>query len=73
MVTTIQLNENVKKALDRLKTGKQSYEEIILQLMRMVEKYKRSQKELLRQGYKEMALENLAMTKEWEVADKEWD
>ena len=33
MITTIQLNENVKSALDRLKSNKETYEEIILNLI----------------------------------------
>ena len=41
MVTTIQLNESVKTALDRLKTGRETYEDVILNLMKIVEKQKR--------------------------------
>lgn len=66
MVTTIQLNENVKNALDRLKTNKETYEEIILSLMKTAEKCKREQEQLLIEGYKEMAEENLRIEKEWE-------
>ena len=43
MVTTIQLNENVKSALDRLKSNKETYEEVILSLMKIAEKCKREQ------------------------------
>ena len=35
MVTTIQIDENVKKALDRLKENKETYEEIIINLMKI--------------------------------------
>lgn len=37
MVTTIQLNENVKNALDRMKSDnkKETYEEIILMLYKL--------------------------------------
>ena len=66
MVTTIQLNEDVKKALDRMKSGKETYEDLIVNLMKSVEKYKREQEELLIEGYKEMAEENLRIDKEWE-------
>ena len=66
MVTTIQLNEDVKKALDRMKSGKETYEDLIVNLMKSVEKYKREQEELLIEGYKEMAEENLRIAKEWE-------
>ena len=73
MVTTIQLNENVKSALDRLKTNKETYEEIILKLMRAAEEQKRRQRRLLIEGYKEMAEESLKICKEWEAADAELD
>lgn len=66
MVTTIQLNEDVKKSLDKLKTNKETYEEIILKLMQIVEKQKREQEQLLIEGYKEMAEESLKIAKEWE-------
>ena len=41
MVTTIQLNENVKSALDRLKSNKETYEEVILNLMKIVGRFLR--------------------------------
>ena len=66
MVTTIQLNENVKNALDRLKTNKETYEQIILELMRTSEKYKREQEKLLIEGCKEMYEDMLTIAKEWE-------
>ena len=78
MVTTIQLNENVKKILDRLKINKETYEEVILNLMEIAEKYKREQEQLLIEGCKEMAEENLKIAKEWEgtlmdgLEDEKW-
>ena len=66
MVTTIQLNEDVKKALDRIKSKKETYEEVIVNLMKFVDEQKRKQKELLIEGYKEMAEESLKTAKEWE-------
>jgi len=66
MVTTIQLNESVKTALDRLKINKETYEEVILNLMKIAEKCKREQKQLLIEGCKEMAEESLKIAKEWE-------
>ena len=30
MVTTIQINENVKKALDKMKTNKETYEDVFI-------------------------------------------
>ena len=77
MVTTIQLNEDVKKALDRLKTRKETYEQIILNLMKLAEENKRKQEELLIEGYKEMAEESLKIAKEFEAIENldewEWD
>ncbi len=66
MVTTIQLNENVKRELDRLKSAKETYEQVILGLMKTAEESKRKQEELLIEGYKEMAEESLKIAKEWE-------
>jgi hypothetical protein len=66
MATTIQLNENVKNALDRLKNNKQTYEEVILDLMNTAEQCKRKQEQLLIEGCKSMAEENLKITKEFE-------
>ena len=66
MITTIQLNEDVKKALDRMKSNKETYEEVILNLMKIAEKHKREQEQLLIEGYKEMADESLRIAREWE-------
>lgn len=73
MITTIQLNENVKKSLDRLKTNKETYEEVILNLMKMAEKNKKEQEELLIEGCKEMAEDMIRINKEWEAVDAEID
>ncbi|MBS3066761.1 hypothetical protein J4205_02955 [Candidatus Pacearchaeota archaeon] len=73
MVTTIQLNESVKKELDRLKNEKETYEDVILKLMRFSEEQRRKQKELLIEGCKVMAEENLKIVKEWEVIDNDFD
>ena len=66
MVTTIQLNENVINALDRMKSNKETYEEVILNLMKIAEKHKREQEQLLIEGCKEMYDDMLKITKEWE-------
>ena len=73
MVTTIQLNENVKQALDKMKSGKETYEEIILNLMKIVEEKKREQEELLIEGCKEMAEDMIRINKEWETIDSDID
>ena len=69
MVTTIQLNEDVKKALDKMKSDKETYEKVILNLMNVAEKFKREQEQLLVEGCKEMAEENLKITKEFEAIE----
>jgi len=66
MVTTIQLNEDVKNALDRLKTNKETYEQVILNLMNIAEKCKREQEQLLIEGCKEMYKDMIKINKEWE-------
>lgn len=69
MITTIQLNESVKNALDGLKTNKETYEQVILNLMRIAEKNKRGQEHLLIEGCKVMAEENKKITKEFETIE----
>ncbi|MEK6895651.1 MAG: hypothetical protein AABX48_03970 [Nanoarchaeota archaeon] len=77
MVTTIQLNENIKKRLEKMKSNKDTYEDIIVKLIDEAENEKRKQKELLIEGCKEMAEDSLRITKEWEPTDFsldwEWD
>jgi len=75
MVTTIQLNENVKNSLDRLKTQKETYESIILNLIEIAEKHKRVQEKLLIESCKEMAEENLKIEKEFSGIEtlKDWE
>ena len=69
MLTTIQLNDHVKKALDRMKSNKETYEQVIVNLIEAVEKNKREQEQLLIEGCKEMAEENLKITKEFEAIE----
>jgi predicted CopG family antitoxin len=71
MVTTIQLNEDVKKSLDKLKTNKETYEEVILDLMKTADECKRKQKQLLIEGCKEMHDDMLRICKEWEIVDSD--
>ena len=69
MVTTIQLNEDVKKALERMKSNKETYEQVILSLMKIAEKCKREQEQLLIEECKVMVEENLKITKEFEAIE----
>ncbi len=66
MVTTIQLNESVKDALDKLKSEKDTYEQVIVNLMKIAEKCKREKEQLLIEGCNAMAEENVKITKEFE-------
>lgn len=74
MVTSIQLNEHVKNALDRLKSNKETYEDVIINLMKTTEKYRREQEYLLIEGCKVMSEENLKITGEFEAIESldEW-
>lgn len=75
MITTIQINHEVKEALNQMKeTGKESYEEIILKMMQIIEEQKRKREELMIEGCKEMAEENLKITKEFEAIEdfRDW-
>ena len=73
MITTIQLNENVKEALNGFNSGKETYEQIIINLMKIAEERKRKKKELLIEGYKEMAEESLKINKEFEAIEEDFD
>ncbi len=75
MVTTIQIRESVKNQLDRLKKSKETYEQVILQLIKTVEKYKREQKDLLIESCKVMSEDNLKITKEFEMVEdlNDWE
>jgi len=70
-ITTIQLRENVKEQLDRLKINRETYEEVILRLMQLSEKQKRKQENLLIEECKVMAEDNLKTLKEFSAVDKE--
>lgn len=78
MITTIQIDSGVKNELNRFKrTGKESYEQIILEMIREINTQKRRQKELLIEGCKEMAEDSLRICEEFKYADAEieceWD
>lgn len=73
MVTTIQLNESVKRALDRLKSNKETYEEIIVKMISQIDEQKRKHIELMIEGAKETAGESLKITKEFETIEEDFD
>jgi len=73
MITTIQISENAKRALDRLKEKKETYEEVIVKMMHTLEEQKRKQIDLLIEGAKETAEESLKITKEFENIEEDFD
>lgn len=74
MITSIQLRENVKNQLDRMKSSdRQTYEEVILNLIRTVDAQKRKQEALLIEGCKVMAKDMINLNKELEGADSDLD
>ena len=73
MITTIQLDDKVKRALDRLKENKESYEEVIIKMMSLLQKQKRSREDLMIEGCKEMYQAMKRINKEWESVDSDLD
>lgn len=73
MVTTIQISEGAKGILGKMKKGNETYEGVIMNLINSVETHKRNQKELLIEGYKEMAEESLKIAKEFEAIEEDFD
>lgn len=73
MISTIQIRHQIKEALDRFRENKETYEEIIVKLIRLAEEYKRRNEELLIEGCKEMAEDSLRITKEWDAVNSELD
>jgi predicted CopG family antitoxin len=81
MVSSIQLNEHVKRELERLKEKRnESYEDVIVKLIDEKENQRRLREQFLAESYKEMAVEDLKIAKEWEDTlmdgmdkDESWD
>lgn len=73
-ISTIQIRNNVKVDLDRLREkSNDSYENVIVRLIDIAEQQKRKNEELLIEGCKEMAEDSLRITKEWEATDSTLD
>ena len=67
MITTIQISESAKNELEKLKESeKDTYEKVILSLIRFAEEQRRKKEELLIEGCKEMHDEMLKISKEFE-------
>jgi hypothetical protein len=79
MISSIQLSRQTKELLDRIRTSpRESYEDIIVGMINEKEKQKKDFEELMIEGYKEMADDDLKMAKEWEstlmdgLDDEDW-
>jgi hypothetical protein len=73
MVTTIQINESVKSELDKLKLNKETYEQIILNLLDIAQECNRKDETLLIEGCREMYDDMIKICKEWESVDSDLD
>ncbi len=68
------MKEDVKRELERLKnSSNETYEDVILSLMKIAEEQKRRQRFLLRDGYREMAAESLVVASDWDAASGDWE
>jgi len=66
MVTTIQVSNKLKDMLNLMKeSSSQSYEQVILQVIKTLEEQKRKHIDLMIEGAKETAEESLKIAKEW--------
>ncbi|MEI6849723.1 MAG: hypothetical protein WCK29_01665 [archaeon] len=73
-ITTIQIRENVKNLLERLKVKpNQTYEEIIVDLIDERQNNKMEQEKLLIEGCHVMAKDSLRIVKEWESSSLDWE
>ena len=74
MVTTIQVSDKLKNTLSLMKeSSSQSYEQVILQIIRTLEEQKRKHVDLMIEGAKETAEESLKITREFEAIEEDFD
>mgnify|MGYP001574915264 CR=1 FL=1 len=74
MISSIQLRNDVKLQLASFKErDNESFEEVIVRMIKQVERQKREQKALLIEGYKEMAEEGLRIQKEFDTIEEDLD
>lgn len=72
MVSTIQISNKVKETLARYKVHRRdSYEDVIVNLILKVEGEKENMEKLMIEGCKEMAEENIKISKDFENSDFE--
>ena len=70
-ITTVKLQKRTKKALDELKEGSESYDEVISTLILNVKR--KSLKEQLIEGYKSIDAEDMKEFHEWEAVSTKID
>ena len=74
VITTIQLNDEIKRALSRLKQNERdTYEDVIVRMMREARRRRNKSIDLLEEGYREMARTSIETTQEWSAAESTWD
>ena len=76
MITTIQVSEKLRKVLNNMKESQnQSYEQVILEMIKIIECHRRNHEGLLIKGCKEMADENLNIARKFELIEdlNKWD
>ena len=73
MVTTIQLHENVKASLERMKNKNETYEQVILRMINKMIKDDKEKQRLMKEECIEMAKDSLKILKEWKAIDSESD
>ena len=68
-VTTIKLQKKTKSALDKFRSGHESYDQVIKKLVSVV-KQKNLKKQLI-EAYQSMGKADLEILEEWESASRE--
>ncbi len=72
--TTIQIHKKSKKELDKLKEyDRETYEDVIMKLVKMFKSQKVKQMTKLADGYEEMKEDSKNIVEEWTVTEKELD
>ena len=74
MLTTIQLHKSiVRQLLEFRENQKETYEDVITKLIAQARCRDADEKQLLKEGYVEMAKETKKINEEWKAADASWD
>jgi hypothetical protein len=72
MVTTIQISEDLKNILSKYKkSSKETYEDVIKNLIKEKEKSKKEEINLLKENYRELYGVSKKIAKDYEVVDRE--